>query len=294
VESLLASYPGLAGFPFVDLGRRPTPVDEVTVDGLRVLVKRDDTIGGNKTRCLEFLLALPAKRLLTISSLSANHAWATAVRGKRIGLETDVIIVRWGERRLAMERLPEVAARVVETGGGVGGAFAALRLWRPGTRVIPPGGASARGALGYCNAVFELGEIPSRIYVPLGTGNTTSGLLAGLMLRGADCEVVAVRVTGAVAGWQWRIWRRAFAAVRLLRKFDPSIPAVERGKVRLRVVVAKGEYGERTPESVAAVEAAGRAGLVMETTYTGKALAVLLDERAKGAMFIHTFAPPQP
>ena len=65
---------------------------------------------------------------------------------------------------------------------------------RPGTCVIPPGGASACGALGYVVAALELEEVPSRMYVPLGSGTTVSGLLAGLMLRGATCEVVAVRV----------------------------------------------------------------------------------------------------
>jgi D-cysteine desulfhydrase len=266
---------------------RPTPVEEHTIAGLRVFVKRDDLIGGNKARCLEPLLALPAKRLLTFSSLSANHALATAVLGRKVGLDTDAVIVRWGHPGPARAALDDAAARVVEVGGAGGAAIAALRWWRPGTRVIPPGGASALGALGYCNAALELDEVPSRIYTALGTGTTASGLLAGLMLRRADCEVVAVRVASAVAGWRWRIWRRAFGALRILGE-----RRVERGRVRLRVVVADGEYGEPSESGTAAVGAARGSGLELEETYTGKALAVLLAERAEGALFVNTYAAP--
>ena len=284
MEPLARRYPDL---PWVDLGVRPSPVEEHTIAGVRMLVKRDDRIGGNKARCLEPLLALPARRLLTFSSLSANHAYTTARLGRKLGLETDTVIVRWGTPGPARAALDDVAARVVEVGGGAGAVAAAVRVWRPGTRIIPPGGASARGALGYCGAVLELDDIPPRIYTALGTGTTTSGLLAGLMLREADCEVVAVRVASAVAGWPWRVWRRAFGALRLLGE-----AGVGRGSVRLRVVAADGEYGEPTASAAAAVEAARRSGLDLEETYTGKALAVLLAERAEGAMFLNTYAAP--
>ena len=41
--------------------------------------------------------------------------------------------------------------------------------------------------------------------------------------------------------------------------------------------------------------AAERACLVLEPTYTGKTLAVLLSERAKNALFVNTYAaPPTP
>jgi len=284
VQSLVARVPGLASIPHVELGVRETPVEAFEIDGVPLIVKRDDLIGGNKARCLEFLLARPARRLLTISSLSANHALATAVLGRRLGLDTDAVIVRWGEAGAARARLDSEAARVVEVGGGAGAALAVARLWRPGTRFIPPGGATPLGALGYLASVFELAEIPKRIYVPLGTVTTVSGLLAGLMLRGADCEVVGVRVAAAVAGWRWRLWRRAFAALRMLGGPTPS-----RGNVRLRVVAAEGEYGERTQSSVAAVDGARTAGLELECTYGGPTLALLLRERAEGALFLHTY-----
>jgi D-cysteine desulfhydrase len=292
MESLLRRYPGLAGFPRADLGVRPTPVEEHRIAGRTVLVKRDDLAseiyGGNKVRALEFCLARPAKRLLTFSTLGAHHAYATACHGARLGLQTEAIIVRKGTRGSLLPALGELALRCVEVNGPAGALLALARLYRPGTLVIPPGGMSARGALGYLAAAFEIESVPERVYVPLGTGTTVSGLLAGFMLRGSRTEVVAVRVADAVAGLPWLIWRRARRAVALLRAADPSIPRVNRGAVTLRVVKAEGAYGAPAPSSRAAVAAA--LPLDLEPEYTGKTLAVLLNEEAETPLFVHTYA----
>lgn len=266
--------------PRVDLGVRPTPVEEFVIDGLPVPVKRDDLCGGNKTRALEFLLAGSPRRVLTYSSLSANHAYATAVHAARVGAACDLVIVRKGARSDRLSELPGLADRVVEVGGAGGALLATLKLWRPGTRLIPPGGASARGALGYAAMVQELAAIPERIYVPLGTGTTTSGLLAGLMLREARCEVVAVRVADRIGGWL--LWRRAHAALRLLGRDRP------RGDVRLRVIAAEGAYGEPTGASDAARTAASGVELALDATYMAKCLAVLLAERPPDCLLLVT------
>ncbi len=293
MEALLRRYPRLASLPRVDLGVRVTPVEEHRVDGLRVLVKRDDltseAYGGNKVRSLEFLLAGRPARILTFSSRGAHHAYATAVHGARIGIPTAAVIVRKGPRGPLLARLREVSERVVEVPGAAGVLLAALRLWRPGTRVVPPGGMTPRGALGYLAAAFEIDPVPPAVYVPLGTGTTVSGLLAGFALRGVRTEVVGVRVADAAAGWPPLLWRRAVRAVEILRRHDPALPPLRRGGVRLRVVKAGGAYGEATPEALRAVRAARP--LRLEPTYTGKTLAVLLGERRKGALFLHTFSP---
>jgi len=289
VEPLLDRFPGLRGFPHVGLGVQATPVEPLRVLGLDFLVKRDDLCGGNKPRSLEFLLAGRPERVITFSTLSAHHAYATALHARALGGSCDAVIVRRGRPSPLLALLPRLAHRVVETGGAPGAMAAALALWRPGTLLIPPGGMSPRGALGYLVAALELPSVPSRIYVPLGTGTTVSGLLAGLLLREAVTEVVAVRVADRIAGWKPLVWQRAFRAVALLRRFDPSVPRPPGpGGVRLRVVAARGRYGEPTPEALAAVAAAP--GLPLEATYTGKTLAVLLAERAEGALYVHTHA----
>ncbi|MHC4956724.1 MAG: pyridoxal-phosphate dependent enzyme [Planctomycetota bacterium] len=264
--------------PRVDLSVRPTPVEVHRIAGREVLVKHDDRIGGNKARTLEFVMAGGPKRVITFSSLSAHHALATERAADCLGIDSLCVIVRRGRRGPALGQLH----RFVEVRTVVGAAFAALRNWSPGTRVIPPGGMSARGALGFLAAAQELEEIPERIYVPLGTGTTVSGLLAGLMLRGATTEVVGVRVADAVAGWPWLLWRRARKALALLGR------KAERGGVTLRIVKAGGAYGEPTPAALAAAEAASE--LHLEATYTGKTMAVLLAEDCERPLFWQTYA----
>ena len=71
--------------------------------------------------------------------------------------------------------------------------------------LIPVGGSSPVGALGFVNAGFELrgqieaGEVPEpkAIYVPLGTMGTAAGLLLGLRAAGLAARLVGVRVTPA-------------------------------------------------------------------------------------------------
>jgi D-cysteine desulfhydrase len=297
-DLLAERFPDMRGLPHVDLGVRATPVEEIRLGGLEIQAKREDRCceryGGNKARCLEFLLARPADRLLTFSTLSANHAYAVAVHGNSLGLKTDAILVRKGKRGEMLKALHGVAAGVAEVDGVAGAMLAAASLWRRGTRIIPPGGVSARGALGYLCAALELETVPDRIYVPLGSGTTVSGLLAGLMLRGARTEIVGVRVADRIAGVRALLWHRARGALRILRRHGASLPRIRRSEVRLRVVAAEGEYGEETAAAREAVDVAAAAGLTLETTYTGKALAVLLREQASGALFLDTYGglPP--
>ncbi|MEM8883767.1 MAG: pyridoxal-phosphate dependent enzyme [Planctomycetota bacterium] len=266
-----------ASVPRIDLGAVATPIEEVAVEGLRFRVQRDDRIGGNKLRPLEFVLARPAKRLLTFSTLTANHALATVRAGRRIGLDTDIVLVRWGTAGATREIVRQEAARVAEVDGIPGAAWRALRWWQPGTRIVPPGAMSPAGALGYARAVMDWETIPSRVYLPHGTGTTTSGLLLGLMLREADCEVVAVNVTERTGGE----WRRAFRAARLLKR------RVQRGRVRLRVVPAREPYGElegALPDTP----------FPLDRTYGAKALRVLLEERPEHALFLVTTGASAP
>ena len=286
----------LAKIPRVDLGVRPTPLQEMTIAGRRLLVKRDDqtseTYGGNKPRSLEFLLAPTPRRALTFSTLSAHHAYATVVFAERLGIESDIVLVQRGRRGEVAAAVHARAARVIETRGVLSAIVAAGSLWRPGTRVLLPGGMTPRGALGYVAAAFEFEQIPPVVYVPVGSGTTLSGLLAGFMMRGATVELVGVRVADRIASWERLLWTRACRATALLRRQDPAVPRPDRGGVSLRIVGSAGAYGELTAESIDAVDAARRAGLVLETTYTGPTLAVALREDRDGACFLNTYAGP--
>jgi 1-aminocyclopropane-1-carboxylate deaminase/D-cysteine desulfhydrase-like pyridoxal-dependent ACC family enzyme len=69
--------------------------------------------------------------------------------------------------------------------------------------LIPPGGSSHLGVIGFVNAALELekqitnGEMPEPeyIYVACGTMGTAAGLILGLRAAKLDSRVVSVRVT---------------------------------------------------------------------------------------------------
>src|SRR3982751_3856493 len=86
----------------------PTPIEPLprlseTLDGPRLLIKRDDqtglAFGGNKTRKLEFLLGEAreqgAKTLISAGALQSNHCRQTAAAAARFGF--DCVLVLNGE-----------------------------------------------------------------------------------------------------------------------------------------------------------------------------------------------------
>jgi D-cysteine desulfhydrase len=163
------------------------------------------------------------------------------------------------------------------------------------------------GALGYLNAGLELVEQvraglapePAAVFVALGSGGTVAGLLAGLRLGGLSSRVVGVLVTDILPPSQRRLLGLARAC---LRRFAPH------ADVRLsphdleieRRFVGTG-YGAVTPQAEAALRLlAETEGVGLETTYTGKCLAALLDRagepalRGRPLLFWNTFSAIEP
>jgi 1-aminocyclopropane-1-carboxylate deaminase/D-cysteine desulfhydrase-like pyridoxal-dependent ACC family enzyme len=311
--ALFRAFPALAGrVPWMALGRFPTPVTRV--EGLlppsvELWVKRDDlsgsVYGGNKVRKLEFLLADAkahgARRLLTLGAIGSHHVLATAIYGRQAGFAVDAIVFPQPLTAHVKEQmLADVAAgaTLLPTSGYLGVPW---RVWRSrrGDDVawISSGGSSPIGSLGYVSAGLELLEQiardelprPDIIYVALGSCGTAAGLLVGLAgapsLPRLDARVVAVRVVDRVVS-NARVTRGLAArtaqllAARGEHWFDQSSPppfVVEHGYFG-------GAYGRATPASDDAVARAAGAGILLEPTYTGKAMAALLADAATGAL----------
>ena len=111
-------------------------------------------------------------------------------------------------------------------------------------RVIPTGGSSPVGILGFVNAAFELklqveqGEIPKpeKIYVPSGSMGTAVGLALGLKLADLDTEVQTFRVTAERFTNPERGKKLFQETHRVLAENGAEIPAlsVEESGLRLR------------------------------------------------------------
>ncbi len=269
-----------------------------------LMVKRDDLAGpaggGNKIRKLERTcadaLAAGADVLVTSGAPQSNHARLTAASAARLGLAVTLVLA--GDApdadrgNLLLDRLLGAEVRWAGDVGADGLAAAvesaAAQLRQQGRRpyVVPFGGSSPLAAQAYVDAAAEIEEQWSgldHLVVALGSGGTTAGLVAGL---GAE-RVLAVH-TGAVADPE--------ATVRgLLSAMD-----VTAGALRLRLDQVGAGYAELTEPVVEAVRLAARTeGLVLDPTYTGRALAGLVAAVREGdvrpgdrVVFLHSGGLP--
>jgi 1-aminocyclopropane-1-carboxylate deaminase/D-cysteine desulfhydrase-like pyridoxal-dependent ACC family enzyme len=324
--ALFRQAPALRGrVPWLPLGRFPTPVEDLDLPGFgRLLVKRDDRCAdgyaGNKVRKLEFLLAdaraAGARRLITAGAAGSHHALATAFHGRRHGFDVTLVLfpqpvtphvadillmdhaagaeLRWVAR---MEAVPY----------GVWRARFAHRHGAP--RVIPPGGSSEVGTLGYVSAALELADQlrdgatvrPSRIHVAGGTLGTAAGIAIGLAWAGLRIPVIATRITSRIVTNERVLDRLLRRTTSLLRDAgaEPPAPADAASLVHIRHDQIGTGYGRTTPAADEALQRFRELGLDLDVTYTAKAAAGVLADPAARAddappLFWHTLSAVEP
>ena len=292
---LLERFPALSALPRVALCALPTPVHLAsTPDGRPLLVKRDDLtaapIGGNKARALEFLLggAGPGDRVVTVGPSGSNSALATATHAAALGAGT--VVVRWRQHtnpsaRKVDARLRSVA-RVIDAFHPVAAyaVAAALRLRRP-SLWVPPGATSPLSVLGYVNGALELAgqmrqglmSVPSRVFVPFGTGGTAAGLALGFRLAGLSLPVTAVRVVPRIVGRRNRLLALANASAGVLERLTGErIARLAADDITVEHGYYSGEYGRPRPDAAALHAWARKAGIVLDDTYSLKTAAAAL------------------
>ncbi len=323
MNRLFEAYPKLReNLPHVSLASLPTPVErmerletavgEALGEG-QLYVKRDDLscprYGGNKVRKLEFLLGKAAqgqpRTVITFGAAGSNHALATAIQCRELGLRPVSMLVgqpnaRYVRKNLLMSHrvgtelhhakgIPSVAlstlwqyARHTLTGG------------RP-PLLVPVGGTSPVGLLGFVDAAFELkhqieaGELPEPavLYAASGTMGTVVGLMLGISAAGLRTRVVAVRVTDPQFTSMKKARRLFRGANDLLTKADPGFPRLPfpESEFTFRHEYYGDEYARYTEAGMQAVaEARDEGGIQLEGTYTGKTFAALLDDARSGAL----------
>ncbi|MFD0307743.1 pyridoxal-phosphate dependent enzyme [Streptomyces sp. NPDC127119] len=297
----------------LSLGTWPTPVEPMprlaAALGLGrddLFIKRDDLTGlgggGNKIRKLEWTvaeaLANGADTLVTTGAPQSNHARLTAAAAARLGLRA--VLVFPGERGTArsgnlvldaflgaeivfsgvtgQEALADAASRVCD------------RLRSEGARpaLLPFGGSSALSARGYVRCGEELmTQVPGlrTAVVALGSGATMAGLVASL---GAE-RTLGVDV-GAVDDARRRV--ESFAV--------PHAPDVRAGDLRIdrgHIGAGYARLGRSVEEAMTL--SARLEGVVLDPTYTGRAMAGLVAAARRGeivpgdrTVFLHTGGLP--
>jgi 1-aminocyclopropane-1-carboxylate deaminase/D-cysteine desulfhydrase-like pyridoxal-dependent ACC family enzyme len=182
---------------------------------------------------------------------------------------------------------------------------AAAELRASGRRpyVVPRGGASARGALGYLACVPEINAQCQSLrleldWLVLATGScgTQSGLLAGAKIHGLRGRVLGITVSRPASECVERIGRLAVEAAALAGHSVALAP----GEIHVRDGLIGAGYGVPSAEGTAAMRLAARTeGLFLDPTYTGKGLAGLIAEIRAGrigpdatVLFLHTGGEP--
>ena len=316
--------------PRVSLTTLPTPVEPLErlarVSGVAPLwIKRDDATGrlygGNKPRKLELLLgaalARGRRRVLTFGALGTHHGLATTICARAAGLDTTLVLVPQPVTphvQRCLRLLHACGAELHLASGVADAARQALAILARGwlrsdpPEIIPTGGSSVLGALGYVNAGLELSEQvragllpePAAIFVPLGSGGTVAGLLAGLRAGGLASRVVAVLVTDIMPPSAGRLLRMARACLARLDRVARGA-AVTAGDLVVERGFIGGGYGASTPEGEEAIQLARQhEGIALEHTYTAKCLAALLrhgttpELRGRPLLFWNTFSSVDP
>jgi 1-aminocyclopropane-1-carboxylate deaminase/D-cysteine desulfhydrase-like pyridoxal-dependent ACC family enzyme len=303
--------------PWAALGSWPTPIEPLVVAGRPLWIKREGAssarYGGNKVRTLEawlgHALAVGAARIWAIGAYGSNHAIATVLHARALGLPAGAIVFPQPASTWAIEnagaliatRCPIIRLRsVIEV--PLAGAALALRR---GELVMPPGGATPIGTLGAVSAALELAEQvaanlappPRRIVLAAGSTCTTAGLVAGLALAHAiGAWRHPVPIVHAVRVTPWPITSRVviaqLAAATLARIARLGGPTVTLGAPRL--VVDRHELGRgygrvtaRGRDAIATFAAAGAgahgpAPPRLDGVYSAKSAAALLGLHDRG------------
>lgn len=276
--------------------------------GIEIHVKRDDHMslggGGNTLRKLEFLLgqarAEGVDTVITIGGLQSNHARLTAAACARLGLVCELVLTRVVPR----------ADPDYETGGNIlinrlfdaeihayaGDVDALEEAWARAEAleargrcvlVIPTGGSTAVGCLGYARCAYEIAAQEQKLGITFdavvtanGSGGTHAGLAAGMVALHRDpTRVRSYAVLAEERDARLRtteLIKQTLEAMGVSGKrgaFCPLVDGAHRGP----------GYGIPSEAMIDAVKrVAGLEGLLLDPMYSGKAMAGLLADIAAG------------
>ncbi|HVG83738.1 MAG TPA: D-cysteine desulfhydrase family protein [Vicinamibacterales bacterium] len=292
----------------------------------RILIKRDDLtglgLGGNKARKLEYLiadaLAKGAHTVITTGAVQSNHARMTAAAACIAGLRCVLVLTSRHavppiEGNLLLDRLFGAEVRFVPAEDPMLAVGRDEEVVADVTReetaagripyVIPVGGSSPVGALGYVSGTDELvrqlqamGASPSRLYFGSGSRGTQAGLTLGAKLSRASYALWGVAVS---AGEAQKVVRAMNAANEAATLLDVPI-RVERSDLFTDQGFIGEGYGIPTPLALESIDLLARTeAILLDPVYTSKGFSALMAHVRTGdipptdtVVFLHTGGMP--
>lgn len=283
----------------------------------KVWVKRDDQTGlasgGNKARKLEYLMHAAVQAgatvVLTAGAMQSNHARQTAAAAAQVGMLCVLVLSQGAlddayytrSGNVLLDQLLGADIRQYPAGTDLAHAMeteaAALRADGEVPYIIPVGGSSATGALGYVGCAEEIrasGHHFDAVVLGTGSGGTQAGLLNGFAAGGAAAPyVLGVSIASPADEQAEKVHSLTLGVAELIGS-DYAVPADAVHVVDRYVGAA---YGVPTDSMRTAVElVATTEGLLLDPVYTGKAMAGLIGElrpggllsEAEDILFVHT------
>ncbi|MEW6029273.1 MAG: D-cysteine desulfhydrase family protein [Chloroflexota bacterium] len=310
----------MKSIPRLRFAHLPTPIEEMTrlsetLGGPRLMVKRDDqtglAFGGNKTRKLEFLVAEAleqgARMLISAGAIQSNHCRQTAAAAARHGLACTLVLTGDAPARPSANYLLDqlLGVEVVHVADRKDRDRILKETFDRATDegkkpyLVPYGGSSPTGALGYAFAVQELIEQKIEAdWIVFGTssGGTHAGLALGQRLFGFRGKVLGISIDESEAWLKEHVSKLASDASEKLGERIEFTPA----DVLANDQYCRAGYGVLTDAEREAVKLFARTeGLLVDPVYTGRAAAGMMDLIRKGffkkdetVLFWHTGGQP--
>ena len=319
--------------PRVPLSFLPTPLEPLAaltkhLGGPQIWIKRDDmtglATGGNKARKLEFLVAdaleNKADTLLTFGAVQSNHCRMTAAAACKMRMKSFLVLSGAKPDNLTGNLLldeimgceylflPDYNDPSKHDGMRLAVFNVVQELTEKGRNVymIPPGGSTPLGDVGYYLAAVEmfeqareLGFRIDHIFLAMGSGGTQAGLLTGV-----KCLDMPTKVTGIAVNKKGSLAELGLPPIEVIVNQVGELIGKEPNATPNDVIIHYDYYGEAygviTPECVEAIRLLARLeGIFLDPVYTGKAMSGMIDLIRKGnfrkdenIVFMHTGGYP--
>lgn len=322
----------------VELGNIPTKIQILEMlskelNGPSVYIKRDDEIGlafgGNKVRKLEFIMhdALEKKAdiVMTSGGIQTNHGRLTVAAANKFGLKPVLVVTGEEPKRyegnlllndlLGAEihfaynndfdesMMNQNEANRIAGENKIKELVSLYENQGHTVYVVPRGGRSIHGTLGYTSAVQEIMEQEKQmkmkfdyVVTSVGSSSTIGGLLAGKKMYGLDADIIGISVSRKESELKQLIIEQVNA---FAEHFEEDIDINESDIKVFDGYVGEGyaipsELGNEAIHLLAEKES-----VFIDPVYTGKGMSGLVDLIRKGVfkpedriLFIHTGGAP--
>ncbi|KQL46044.1 cytochrome C biogenesis protein CcmE [Brevibacillus choshinensis] len=305
-----------------------TPIEKLerlsqALGGPTISIKRDDqlglTVGGNKTRKLEYLVADALKQgadtLITCGAVQSNHCRLTLAAAVRDGLKCQLVLTepatgyepQASGNHLLFHLLGAEKIEVIPADGDMQPVMEKLaqELASEGRKayLIPVGGSNEIGTLGYMacaeeieQQAWETGTPYDYVVTASGSAGTQAGLVAGFLARHSSTQVIGVNVSRDRTTQEAKV-------LDLLRSTAEMIGL--QSEIGAELISCEDRYvgpgyAIPTEEMVEAVKLVAQTeGILLDPVYTGKAMAGLIGMIREGrfakedhVLFLHTGGSP--